>query len=176
MATYTWDKDSCESSHVDWDGYIKLNYTLHLIGTLLSPILPIFFRWWNEKVLKRSHPEPYFCQPIAEKLEMVNENPTDTGHSKWLMGSGYPLSWPGMGQTPLVLIWEEVPPVLTKAWGTALSWSGKGVPHPDLGRVYPPPSWPGKGVPHRQRMGVPPCVNWHTNWKYYLPPSYGCGR
>ena len=32
------------------------------------------------------------------------------------------------------------------------------------------------GVTPLGRMGVLPGVNWQTNWKQYLPPSFGCGR
>ena len=71
--------------------------------------------------------------------------------------------WPGWGvpdpPLPCPLSWD-------------LSWMrGRYLSPPDLGRGTPPPiSW----------MVVPPPpgrgVNWHTNWNYYLPSSFGCGR
>ena len=90
---------------------------------------------------------------------------------------GYPpVSWmgyppPGKGYPP------------SAGWGTPHLWR---VP-PCLGRGYPPPplagwgtplSRPGKGVPPPvSQMGYPPLdVNWQTNWKYCLSPSFGCGR
>ena len=77
-------------------------------------------------------------------------------------GGGYPIpgpargeggtpsqTWPGYppGQT-----WDGVPPRIDLGWGT---------PYPDL-------RW-GTPSPHRG-------VDWHTKLKYYLPPSFGCGR
>ena len=52
--------------------------------------------------------------------------------------------------------------------------------HPDLAGVPPPHSdLAGVPPPHPDLAGVPPPnrgVNWQTNWKQYLPPSFGCGR
>ena len=69
-------------------------------------------------------------------------------------------------------------------WGTLFppTWPGRGVPtlryplpRPDLAWGVPtlgyPPSGPGKGT-----YPPPPGVDRLTNWNYYLPPSYGCGR
>ena len=63
-----------------------------------------------------------------------------------------PLPRPGMGYPPH-LTWDGVPPPhLDLRWGT---------PYPDLIWGTPPP---------------PASVDWHTKWKYYMPPSFGYGR
>ena len=80
---------------------------------------------------------------------------------------------------------RQVPP----GWGTPPSWPGQGVPRvgtPWLG--YPhPQSRPGHGgTPGGHPLGwgtplsgpgrgTPPPQVW-TNWKHYLPSSFGCGR
>ena len=91
---------------------------------------------------------------------------------------GTPLSWPGKRVPPCPDLSRGYPhPDLGR--GAPPSWPGKGVPlHPDLGRRYPLP-WLRKGVsPPLARWGYPPGRCEQTDrhaWKYYLPPSFGCG-
>ena len=79
------------------------------------------------------------------------------------------LTWSGgtLGISP-VQTWDGVPPSPEPdmEWGT---------PQPDLGWGTPP-TW--YGVFPQTWLGYPPPrdVNWETNWKQYLPPSFGCGR
>ena len=88
--------------------------------------------------------------------------------SGWGVPQGSP-SGPGMGYHPHPDLGWGTPSVQTWEWGT---------PHPDLGMGYPPvQTW--DAPPPSAGWGTPPrgrCVDWHTKWKYYLPPSLGCGR
>ena len=79
---------------------------------------------------------------------------------------GYPIqSW--TGGTP-ILILDGVPPPQSAEWGTLHPDLGWGIPHPDLGWAPPPPS--------RPEMGYPPSPQVWTDWEYYLPSSFVCGR
>ena len=72
-----------------------------------------------------------------------------------------PPSRPGRPQVPpTIQTWDGVSPHPDQGWGTPHSQTCDGVPLP--------PTDLGQGNPH------PPQV-W-TDWKYYLPPSFGCGR
>ena len=114
-------------------------------------------------------------------------------------GEGYPIpgGYPGqvlmVGGTPP---WDRVPqPGLDGGGYPPPSRPSQGYPR------YPPPTiktWPGypqpkpgQGTPpqnHQDLDGVPPTphlrwgtppprdVDWQTNWKQYLLPSFGCGR
>ena len=81
---------------------------------------------------------------------------------------GYPIS--GLGVPHLRSRgYPGYPPSSRHGWGTPQTWDGV-PPQPDLGWFTPLP---------RPEMGYPPPhrgVDWHTKWKYYLPPSFGCGR
>ena len=86
------------------------------------------------------------------------------------------LTWPGEGYPPwLGGTYLGVPPVLT--WpGVPTLVEGDtylGVPP---ARVSTPPSGPGQGRYPLGRVGTSLGVDKLTNWNYYLPPSYGCGR
>ena len=67
--------------------------------------------------------------------------------------AGIPPHHPDLARVPLIQTWLGYPPH-----------------HPDLAWYLPPPiqTWP----------VYPPLrgVDWQTNWKQYLPPSFGCGR
>ena len=72
---------------------------------------------------------------------------------------------PGWGGTPL-LGGTQVPPI---SWmGYRPFRPGKGVPPHQLDGVPPVQTWEG-GTPLSAGWGTPPGVNWHTNWKHYLP-------
>ena len=95
-----------------------------------------------------------------------------------------------------ILLKQESPPAWTQEAyrpprsKCLLCWCGGGrVPHPVMGG-YPNPVMVGVGTPSSHGGGYPlptiktwlgyppPCrgVDWQTNWKQYLPPSFGCGR
>ena len=97
-----------------------------------------------------------------------------------ILGEG---TYLGRGYLP----WDTPPPP-DLAGGTYLGWEGTylGIPPilsrpgvPTLARGIPtlgyPPSGPGQVTPsHLDLAGVPPPPVW-TDWKHYLPPSFGCG-
>ena len=104
-----------------------------------------------------------------------------------LSNGGYPIqSWVGGVPHPVL---AGGTPSSPGGWGYPIqSWPG-GYPIQSWPGRYPIQSWPGGGVhphtiqtwigvPPHQPDGVPPCqgVDWQTNWKQYLPPSFGCGR
>ena len=89
-------------------------------------------------------------------------------------GMGYPspLPRPGMGYLPppgqtyiIYIVFLKMRTMRTPP------------PKPDLGWGTPPLPDLGWGTP-LDLTGVPPPrdVNWQTNWKQYLPPSFGCRR
>ena len=95
-------------------------------------------------------------------------------------GVGYPIQSRWGVPHPVI---RGYPPPSRPGWGTpptTQTWPGYLLHHLDLAGVppttiqtwsgYPPaPSRPGQGTPPRG-------VDWQTNWKQYLPPSFGCGR
>ena len=109
--------------------------------------------------------------------------------SRWGWVGGTPFPDPGGGYSLPRSRWKG------GGRGYTPPRSGKGVPPPhpnwtwewvpvplcppclDLGRGYPPPHLDlGRRYPPTyQPDGVPP-PQMRTDWKYYLPPSFGCGR
>ena len=85
---------------------------------------------------------------------------------------GVPPTWPGKGDSTPSWPEKEVPPVLTwEGVPLVLTWEG-GTSHADLGRGYPP-CCPDRSTPHwLDESTLPPRLglDWHTKWKYYLPP------
>ena len=89
--------------------------------------------------------------------------------------------------TPPIQTWDGVPPPSRPGWGGYPRYPlphpdlGWGTPHPDLGWGtpsqtwdVPPPARPGMGYPPQPGTGYPPRgVDWQTNWKQYLAPSFG---
>ena len=102
---------------------------------------------------------------------------------------GYPIPGPGGGvphpdlvggypRYPHLQTWDGVPPppCLDLGWGTPPARPGMGYPPPARPGMGYPPARLGMGYPPRPDWGTPRDVNWQTNWKQYLPPSFGCGR
>ena len=93
-------------------------------------------------------------------------------------GAGVPLSWPWRGGTSTWLGCPSPLPVSssgrgpgTRGWATTLL-----LPSPlQLGKDLGPEA--GEGI-WDQRLGYSPPphppVDWQTNWRYYLPASFGC--
>ena len=104
-----------------------------------------------------------------------------------VLDGGYPIQSWRWGSTP-IQSWRGVPNSAdgegypgvpqSQVWtGGTPFWSWMGYPHP-ISRIGCPPSGPEMGYPRIQTWdGVPPAPPqvW-TDWNYYLPSSFGCGR
>ena len=122
----------------------------------------------NKKVLLRERKRHTArCVASTRYVALCNGGGLETGYPPPDMGyslnMGYPLTWgtPWTWGTPQTwgTLWT---------WGTPQTWDG----------VPPTQTWDGVPPLSRPEMGYPPPwdVNWQTNWKQYLPPSFGCGR
>ena len=95
---------------------------------------------------------------------------------------------PGWGTPPCPDLAGGVPPMGAPWHGypcpdlaRRVPWAGTPwlgyLPHPDLAGGYPRwvPPWLGYS-PCLDLAGVPPPLQVWTDWKHYLPSSFGCGR
>ena len=139
---------------IDWDFCTYRQNFTQLASRVIS-LLNSFIVWW--------------IIPLQDvKCKKVHERHTTCRVASDLAGGGDTYLWVpspilAVGGVP-TFDGVEVPTLGYPS--PILTWPGRGVP---TSGYPPPPSWPGQGK-------YPPGVDKLTNWNYYLPPSYGCGR